>query len=289
MSLDLFAIVTDRIVAELEKGTVPWKKPWTGGESYAKSHTTGKPYSLLNQMLLGGRTGEYLTYKQCVEEGGSVKPGEKASIIVFWKFLENIDEETGEIKQIPFLRYYSVFHISQCAGIAPRFGAAQPALNDTLKPDEEADRLVQHYLSSSGVRLQCKESGTACYSPVLDMVTMPLLGQFTDMPEFYSALFHELTHSTGHPFRLNRLTEAAAFGSESYSREELVAELGSAFLMNFIGLETKSSFQNNAAYINGWLQALRNDKRLIVTAAGKAEKAVEMIMGNESPGKDEES
>ena len=131
MSLDLFAIVTDRIVRELEKGTVPWKKPWSGGDSYAKSHTTGKPYSLLNQMLLGGRTGEYLTYKQCVEEGGSVKPGEKASIIVFWKFLENIDEETGEIKQIPFLRYYSVFHI------IPNFRGLLPQKDKTEKEAEK--------------------------------------------------------------------------------------------------------------------------------------------------------
>ena len=124
MSFDLFAAVTKRIIDQLEAGTIPWHKPWSGGSDCAMSHVTGKPYSLLNHMLLGGRTGEYLTFKQCTDEGGTVKKGEKASMIVFWKILEEIDQETGEIIKTPFLRYYKVFHIDQCEGITPRFDKA---------------------------------------------------------------------------------------------------------------------------------------------------------------------
>ena len=270
MSFDLFAEVTNRIVDQLEAGTVPWHKPWTGGCAYAISHTTGKPYSVLNHLLLGGRTGEYLTFKQCTEEGGTVKKGEKAHLIVFWKILENIDQETGEITKVPYLRYYKVFHIDQCDGITPRFDKqADPGA--ALQPDQKADSIITNYIRRSGVRFKCERSGRAFYSPAMDTITIPL--------EFYSTGFHEMTHSTGHPSRLNRLTDTAAFGGEDYSKEELIAELGSAYLMNYAGIETPSTFQNNAAYLAGWLKALKDDKRLLISAAGKAEQAVRYILG----------
>ena len=290
MSFDLFAEVTQRIIDQLEAGTVPWKKCWSVGTDYAVSHTTGKPYSLLNQLLLGGNAGEYLTFKQCADEGGVVKKGEKARMIVFWKMYEDIDQETGEITQKPFLRYYKVFHIDQCEGIAPRFDKL-PVRDELLEPDERADSIISAYVQRSGVKFNVTRSSKACYSPATDTVTVPMLQQFTSMPEFYSTALHELTHSTGHPSRLNRLTEQAAFGGESYSREELVAEIGSAYLMSFSGIETPSSFQNSAAYIAGWLKALKDDKRLIISAAGKAEKAVHFILGETAvdAGKEEQS
>ena len=276
---DIYAMVTQRILDELEKGTVPWKKGWCGGSSACISHKTGKPYSLLNHILLGGRTGEYVTLKQCNDEGGTGKAGEKSSVIVFWKIEEEIDQDTGEITKKPFLRYYRVFHIDQCEGISPRFDK-QPE-NNSLQPDDRADELIAQYVRRSGVRFHCERSGRAFYSPATDTITVPLLQQFVNTPEFYSTALHESVHSTGHPSRLNRLTDIAAFGGEEYSKEELVAELGSSFLMNYLGIETPASFQNNAAYIAGWLKSLKDDKRMIVSAAGKAEKAVRYILGEQ--------
>ena len=286
--MNVYQIVTDRIIAELEKGIIPWERPWTGVRDGAYSRATGKPYSLLNHLLLGGRTGEYLTFRQCVEEGGTIKAGEKASMIVFWKILEDIDQETGEITKTPFLRYYRVFHISQCDGISPRF-EKQADPGEQLKPDEKADSIITDYVKRSGVKFRCEHSSRAFYAPGTDTITIPLLKQFRDVAEFYSTGFHEMTHSTGHVSRLNRLTENAAFGGDEYSKEELVAELGSSFLMNYAGIETTSSFQNNAAYLAGWLKALKDDKRLIVSAAGRAEQAVRYILGEEEDEKDEDA
>ena len=141
MSFELFAEVTQRVIDQLQAGTVPWKKCWSGGTDYAVSHTTGKPYSLLNQILLGGKAGEYLTFKQCTTENGTVKKGEKAHMIVFWKMYEDIDRETGEITQKPVLRWYNVFHIDQCEGIAPRFDK-MPVHDEPLEPDERADSIA---------------------------------------------------------------------------------------------------------------------------------------------------
>ena len=131
-----------------------------------------------------------------------------------------------------------------------------------LHPDAAADTIVKDYIARSGVKLAITQSNEAYYRP--------------------STLFHELTHSTGHKSRLDRIADMAAFGSEAYSKEELVAELGASFLVNHSGLESTESFGNNAAYIAGWLSALKNDKRLIVTAAGAAEKAAQMILGKEA-------
>ena len=127
--MDIYKEVTDRIIAQLENGVIPWQKPWIAGSTTAAiSHTTGKPYSLLNQMLLG-RAGEYATFKQIQAAGGHVRKGEKGSIIVFYKFLTSIDEETGEVTEIPYLKYITVFHISQCEGILQLHGRKRPNTN----------------------------------------------------------------------------------------------------------------------------------------------------------------
>ena len=285
--MDLFQIITDRIVAELEQGVIPWQKPWSGAQG-AISHTTGKRYSLLNQMLLGWRSGEFITFKEAQREGGHIKRGEKASMIVFWKFLEcaKRDENDNvlmgsdgkpETELVPLLRYYNVFHIDQCEGIQPRF-EEDTAPGEALSPNAAADKIVEDYIHRSGVKLIVQHGDRAFYSPMTDSVTVPELAQFSSIAEYYSTLFHELTHSTGHVSRLNRLSKEASFGSEAYSKEELVAELGAAFLVSHVGLETAGSFRNSAGYIQSWLKALREDKRLIVSAAGKADKAVEMIL-----------
>ena len=145
-----------------------------------------------------------------------------------------------------------------------------------------AEDVIHGYISTTGVRLINRESSEAFYQPSTDTVVLPLRTQFSDTSEYYSTAFHELTHSTGHPKRFNRITETARFGSAPYSREELCAELGASFLLNRLGLETPGSFQNNAAYISHWLGVLKEDKRLLVTSAGQADKAVRLILGEEA-------
>lgn len=280
---DIYAAITDRIIEALEAGTIPWRKPWKGGCRYAISHSTGKPYSLLNQLMLGERPGEYLTWKQIQDEGGRVKKGSKSQFVVFWKMIDKTEEDEGGDKttrQIPFLRYFNVFHIDDCEGIAPKYAAEtfQPA---SVDPIQHAEEVFADYIARSGVTFRQSFQDRAFYRPSDDSINLPLLEQFENAAEYYSTLFHETTHSTGHPARLNRL-ESGGFGSEAYSREELTAEIGAATVLNALGIETESSFANSAAYIENWLTVLKNDKRLIVSAAGRAEKAVKLIL-NEQP------
>ena len=276
--LDIYNEVTARIIAALEQGVIPWHQPWTGGNSGCVSYSTGKAYSLLNHILLSGVSGEYATFKQIQQQGGHVRRGEKAHMVVFWKFLKVVDAETQEEKEVPYLKYINVFNVAtQCEGISPRWATpAVPASN--LQPDAIAEAIVKDYVDRSGVHLTVTESERAYYQPSTDTVVVPQLSQYQRVEEFYSTEFHELVHSSGHHSRLNRISDVAAFGSHEYSKEELTAELGAAFLVNSVGLETEASFNNSAAYLSGWLKALKNDKRLIVSAAGAAEKAVSLIL-----------
>ena len=271
--MNIYEEISRRILEQMEQGILPWRKPWIarGG---CISYATGKPYSLLNQMLLG-ESGEYLTFHQCQRAGGHVRKGEKARMVVFWKWLEQKDEETGELKQIPYLRHYSVFHIDQCEGIVARH---EKPLPQAAGSDEDAENVIAAYLQRTGVKLHHVQGDCAFYRPNDDSITLPLRSQFSETAEYYSTAFHELTHSTGHSKRLNRLGETAFFGSATYSKEELIAEIGASALMNAVGLETPDSFRNNAAYIQNWARVLKNDKRLIVEASGKAEKAVQIIL-----------
>ena len=274
--MDLYQEVTNRIMEQLENGLIPWQKPWSSAGN-AISHATGKPYSLLNQMLLG-RPGEYVTFNQCQQEGGKVRKGEKSQKVVFWKWIKTEDEETGEKKEVPFLRYFNVFHIDQCEGLKARYMQALP--ETSADADETAEAIITGHIQRSGVKLHNREGDRAFYQPMTDSITLPLRAQFMQTAEYYSTAFHEMTHSTGHASRLDRLEKTAFFGSESYSKEELIAEIGAATLVNHAGLETPDSFRNNAAYIQNWLSVLQNDKRFIVSAGGQAEKAVSLILGS---------
>ena len=271
--MDIYQTVTDRMIAEMERGIIPWRKPWMAS-GLAISHTTGKPYSLLNQMLLG-RAGEYLTFKQVQAEGGYVRKGEKAHMIVFWTWLDREDEETGKTKQVPFLKYYNVFHIDQCEGISAKHDAKMP---EVVEAEAEAETIIADYVKREGVTMENREGNEAFYQPAFDRIVLPLMKQFTETAEYYSTAFHEMVHSTGHMKRLARLEAPAHFGSEDYSKEELIAEIGASVLNHHCGLETSGSFRNSAAYIQNWLSVLKNDKRFIVSAAGKAEKAVNFIL-----------
>ena len=280
MKKDIYDMVTDRIIEQLEKGYIPWQKPWTGVHDGAYNRISNKPYSLLNQMLLS-KTGEYASFKQWTELGGHIRKGEKAEIVTFWK-IQQIEEENedGEkiIKQLPLLRYYNVFHISQVEGVEPK----SIDLNE-LQPIEEAERIKTEYMQREHIKILEKVTDKAFYSPSLDYIQVPCKEQYQNIEEFYSTLFHEMTHSTGHKNRLDRedVKDCMYFGSENYSKEELCAELGSAFLINKLGIASSKSFNNSTAYIQSWLRVLKNDKKFIISASSRAEKAVKYILNEQ--------
>ncbi len=280
MAKSVYEMVTERIINQLEKGIVPWRKPWTGIKGGAYNRISKKSYSLLNQMLLK-HEGEYATYNQWESLGGHVRKGEKSEIVVFWKIQpieETKEDGTKETKQVPILRYFNVFHISQVEGV-------EPLTKDDLKsiePIEKAENVLHDYWSREGIEVKHIGGDEAYYSPSRDLIRLPLFDQFTDANEYYSTAFHESIHSTMKESRCNRAEDRkgklVAFGSNDYSKEELIAEIGSASLMNIIGIETGKTFQNSTAYIQSWLSVLKNDVKFIVSASSKAEKAVNYIL-----------
>ena len=281
MAKSVYEMVTERIIEQLEQGVIPWEKPWTGIRSGAYNRISKKSYFLLNQMLLKHK-GEYATFKQWQDLGGHVRKGEKSEIVVFWK-IQPIEEEkedgTKEVKQIPLLRYFNVFHISQVDGVEP---LSKDALNE-IEPIEKAESILYSYWTKENITVEHVAGDKAYYSPSLDMIHLPLFEQFISANEYYSTAFHESIHSTMKESRCDRAEDRkgklVAFGSNEYSKEELVAEIGSASLMNIIGIETNKSFRNSSAYIQNWLSVLKNDVKFIVSASSKAEKAVDYILG----------
>lgn len=275
---NIYEEITNRIIEQLESGKIPWNKPWSGISGGAYNRVSKKPYSLLNQMLLK-HDGEYATYKQWSDLGGKVRSGEKSEIVVFWKIFQTEEVKDGRVekKSIPLLKYINVFHVSQVDGVEPK--DIKPIEHE---PIEEAERIKNDYAAREKLSIREVVSDRAFYSPMMDYIQVPCKEQFKDVMEFYSTLFHEMVHSTGHKNRLGRLDSSvkfAGFGSEEYSKEELIAEIGSAFLMNHIGIETSKTFKNSTAYIQSWLQVLRNDNKFIVSASSKAEKAMKYILG----------
>lgn len=276
--------ITSRILSEMEKGIIPWQRPWTGTAQGPISHATGKAYSLLNQFLLA-EPGEYITFLQAKQEGGHVRKGEKGKTIYLWKQAKVTEEKDGETieKMVPVLKSYTVFHINQCEGIKPKY---PPEERKQLEPIQEAETILENYINREHIDLNVSRlNNEAYYSLGKDSITIPALENYTQIEEYYSTAFHEMTHSTGHPSRLDRLKTgvAAAFGGQEYSKEELVAEIGAATLVNHCGIETSKSFRNSAAYIQSWMKALKNDPTMLVIAAGKADKAVQFILTGGAP------
>lgn len=298
MKLDTYKMVTDRICELLEQGLVPWAKPWKSVTAWAWSGSNGKTYSFLNQMLLADPSkkyssltdfqndicGEWLTFHQVQERGGSVRKGEHGRKIVFYTPLTVKDEESedeGATKTIPYLNVYTVFHIRQCENIEQKFHLDDEKLYD-FSPDTTAESVAMGYITREGIKYEPVRGDRAYYRPSTDTIVTPLPEQFEDSAEYYSTLFHEMVHSTGHQKRLNRINGCAAFGDESYSTEELVAEIGSASLMATLNVGSEKNITKSASYIQNWLKALRNDKRMIVTASGRAEKAIRRILDIQS-------
>lgn len=278
----VYEIVTDKIIEQMEKGVIPWHQSWFGKDTCI-SHDSGKEYSFLNQMLLG-EAGEYLTFNQVKKQGGSVKKGSHSKIVVFWKMmLEKMVDEDGKpvlddngeekCKMRPILRYYKVFNVKDCEGIEPKYTRA----NKDNKPIDEAEKIANDYLKRESIDV--KDSDIAAYNPKGDYIEMPMLEQFESDAEYYSTFFHEIIHSTGAKKRLDRINIETHFNRDNYGKEELVAELGSAFIMNTLGIE--GAFDNSVAYLDSWLKQIKGNPTLIVNAAAQAEKAVNYMQGAE--------
>lgn len=276
MSSSVYKIITDKIISKLREGIIVWDKPWVGDGCEAFNRISKKKYSLLNQMLLSNN-GEYATRKQWEKLGGVIKNNERPEIVTFWKIY---DKETGgpgekskdTIERIPVLRYYKVFHISQVDGVAPL-----PIRRFNNKLNNKIDSYVNNYLERENIKFIQMRIDKSFYSDDLNMIVLPLLEQFKSSNHYYCTLLHEIIHSTGGVDRLNR------FGSNTkrnYSKEELVAEIGSAFLANMFGIKSEDSITNSAAYIQSWISVLENNERYIVYASSKAEKAIEYFLIN---------
>jgi len=275
MKNDVYQIVTDRIVRLLESGTVPWHQPWKGGSQWPQNLVSRKTYRGINLFLLNAASYPspfWLTFKQVKMLGGRVKKGEQSFPVVFWKIFK--EEGDQDDRRIPFLRYHSVFNVAQCEGItAPVIPALEP---NSFQAIEKCEQVV----TDMPKRPEIKHTGDrACYSPSLDTVSMPEARLFESSEKYYSTLFHELTHATGHVSRLSRkeITDPIRFGSDPYSREELVAEMGAAFLCGQcdIGHHT---IDQSASYIQSWLGKLKEDRKLVVHAAAQAQKACDFIL-----------
>jgi antirestriction protein ArdC len=279
MSESVYQIVTEKIIEKLESGVVPWRKPWRT-ESPCNL-VSQREYSGLNRILLasdGYSSKFWLTLNQANKLGGRIKKGERSSIVTFWKknLYTKKNQETGddETRQGFLLRYFRVFNLSQTEGIAENLGlgeSAQPVPNIGV-----CDAIVKGMPN----RPDIIGSDRAWYSPVSDQVGMPARENFLGSEEYYSTFFHELIHSTGHRSRLHReqFDNPVRFGSESYSKEELIAELGASMLCGVSGIAPRT-LDNSASYLKSWISRLRGDSRLIISAASAAPKASDFILG----------
>lgn len=271
-------IVTNKIIEQLDKGVVPWKKPWTGG--FPINFVSKRPYSGINVLLLTispFSSPFWMTYKQAKEKGGYIKKGEKSTLIVYRNTICKKEEnEDGEetTKSYSLLRYYNVFNYEQTDGLENPFTEEEA---NEINPINCCEEVISNFQDKPIIKF---EGTQALYSPSTDTIKSPKRQTFISAEAYYSTLFHELIHSTGHSFRLDRTSFKTEFGSEPYAKEELVAEIGASFLCGYCSIEN-STLENSAAYIAGWLKKLKDDKRFIISAASLAQKAVNYIQKGE--------
>ena len=274
-------------VIENEK-LLPWQKTWSS-VGLAKS-LSGREYNLLNQLLLG-KSGVWGSFKAWSDKGYKVKKGEKSSRVYEWFFVEpkkaddKDDDKADDNKKTfkkGYMKYYPVFHESQVEDANGKPYKAKKSKVKKLEPIKEAEKFVSNYKTISkikGIKAN-KESNDAYYNPTKDIIVSPKLSQYKTANDFYSTLFHEIIHSTGHKSRLDRgFEKVAAFGTEDYSKEELVAELGSAILCAKLGIDNAKTVKDSAKYCKGWIKALKGDASLLVSASSYAEKAVKYALG----------
>lgn len=275
----IYKMVTDKIVAQLESGVVPWHKPWT--EANFPRSIDGHKYRGINVFLLGvsGYTSPYwVTWKGAKRHGGQIKEVEtkNATTVIWWKMLKFRDKLTDEELQIPHLQYYRVYNWEQTEGVKEPKGGAFPAANSiehtTEDRHESALALVLGYPNTPRIT---HGGDRAFYEPGPDRVNLPNAESFDTLDDYYSAMFHELTHSTAHKSRLDRDCDYN-FGSHKYGREELVAEMGAAFLTAECGIVATHS--NSAAYLQSWIDTIKVDVKAVIGAAGKAQRAADYIL-----------
>lgn len=285
MSINVYEVINQRIMELLEQGTVPWRKPWNAEGNMPRNLISKKEYRGINLFLLNAMpysSSYWMTFKQAQDKGGTVRKGEKSTMVIFWKWLDRTGtvSEPGEAVdaglckgKIPMLRYYNVFNVEQCDGI--QTPEPKETVNE-FSPIERAEELIATMPHRPDIRYG---GNRAYYSPGLDYIQLPNQHTFNSPEEYYSTCFHELTHASGHATRLGRKTilEPSYFGSHEYSKEELVAEMGSAFLCGHSGIE-QNTLENSAAYIHGWLKVLKGENKLLVHAAAQAQKAVDYIL-----------
>ena len=289
--MSIYEIVTQRVIEAIEKGGVlPWRKPWQtfqGTSAFPKNLITGKDYRGINVMLLamqGYSSPYWLTFKQAQGLGGSVKKGEKATPVVYWSIIEKESKESGKKERLFLARYYSVFNVGQCENV-------QCPVHEVMVPTEQqkiegCETLLNGYKDKPVIQ---EKEQRAYYSPSQDLINMPVRASFESSEEYFSTLAHELIHSVGHSSRLNRkgLASPSFFGSHEYSKEELIAEIGACFLNSHTGISSVTE-QNSVAYLNGWISALKGNSKLIIEAAGQAQKSVDYILGNTTHGESED-
>ena len=269
-AMNAYDVITNRIIAALDQGIIPWRKPWTVARP---QNIDGRPYSGINAIILGMSgysDSRWLTYRRASKMGGHVRKGEKATPIVFWREIEKDADESFWM-----LRYYSVFNVQQCEGL-------ELADLEIPESDENPISSAENIISAMPHSPSISHDGgdQAYYRPANDSVHLPARSSFHTTGDYYATAYHELAHSTGHASRLNRHemeTGIAAFGTPVYSKEELVAEFGAAFLCHESGVD--NTLESSTAYIQGWAKAIGRDKRLVIRAAALGQKAANYITG----------
>lgn len=279
---NVYEIVTDAILEQLKNGAVPWRKPWTEVGA-PRSLATGKLYRGMNVFLLAmaNRTSPYwATFNQIAKRGGNVK-GQHGTLIVYWQMQKFHDKDaTGKpiTKLVPLLRYYKVFNLDQVTGLELTEAEKRKIETVTLSDKEsnaQAEEVIKGW--TDGPKVRHDGLSGAYYIPMTDVIHLPKRATFTSASGYYNARFHEMGHATGHQSRLDRFTPAA-FGSHTYGREELVAQMTAAFLSAEVGI-FEDTAENDAAYLNAWIRTIQEDSRAVVVAAGAAQKAADLIMG----------
>src|SRR6185312_6827757 len=281
MKRDLYAEVSTRILAELEAGAAPWIKSWaaTAGANTPCNAVSNRPYSGCNVVLLwmaqtaGFRSPRYLTFKQALELGGHVRKGERGTKVYFVKQLEIREDADGEAstRLVPMMREYTVFSVSQCDGLPDSVTTGKPM---RVRNPDARDELADDFLRSTGADIR-EGHGEAMYLPSRDFISLPAFEAFKSADHFYNVAYHELVHWCGSRSRLDRDLKNR-FGSRNYAAEELIAELGAAFLCAEFGFNNDL---RHAGYIGHWIELLKADKRAFFTACSQASKAADYLRG----------
>ena len=280
---DVYQIVTDRVIAALEAGQIAWRKPWHAAYGLPRNYVSGRAYTGINAFLLHlvGGTPFFLTFRQARQLGGNIRKGAKGMPVIYYNVTTRTDKQTGEEEKTPFIKYYTVFSVDDVEGV------------DIVLPEQPKDRAHEPLAAAEALVAgwatcpRIEHGGAqAYYAPGPDVVQVPRPETFTSGEAYYSTLFHELTPATGHASRLDRPDLAEALrpsGRAGYAREELTAEMGAAFLCGHAGLNPGATLENTAAYLQFWLEQLRGDKKLVVQAASRAQRAAELILGRLAP------